>query len=153
MKHKRQRNETCACGDMYCNRISTFLGSVISKRYSLTRAVRNTSEKRLKRRKLIFSRVRRWRQTQNERFPNNPIKETPSQSSRFNEIHYPISLLKEHREHTRLPMEITVIVAKKTNIFSCDSVYVTPDRIFVVPTLTTHDAIQVLTAMYDKTLL
>ena len=155
MTHKRQRNETCSCGDMYCNRITTFLGSVVSKRCSLTQAVRGTSKKRLKRRKVIFSRVRRWRQTQNELFPNNLIKETPSQSSRFNEIHYPILFLKEHKEHTRLPMEITVDVAKTTNMFSCDSVYTTTDTIFVVPTLTTHDTIQVLTAVviiHDGTL-
>jgi hypothetical protein len=44
-------------------------------------------------------------------------------------------------------MEITVDLAKKTNMFSSDSVYVTKDKTFVVPTLTTHDAIQVLTIM------
>ena len=142
MKHKRQRNETCSCGDVYCNQIVTFLGSVVSKRCSLTRVVPNTSEKTLKRRKLILSRVRRWRQTQNKRFPKNPIKETPSKSSRFNEIHYPILFLNAHKEKKRLPMEITVDLAKKTNIFSCDSVYVKTDTIFVIPTLTTHDAIQ-----------
>ena len=50
-------------------------------------------------------------------------------------------------DDTRLPMEITVDVAKTTNMFSCDSVYTTTDTIFVVPTLTTHDTIQVLTAV------
>ena len=148
MRHKRQRNEPCSCGDVFCNQITTFLGSVVRKRCSLTRPVRAPSgKKRLQRRNLIFSRFKHWRQNHNKLFPNNTIKETPSQSSRFNEIHYPISFLKEHKERITLPMEITVDLAKKTNMFSSDSVYVTKDKTFVVPTLTTHDAIQVLTIM------
>ena len=144
----RSRNDVCACGDTYCNLIMKFVGHVINEKYHYRRPSlcgTNTSQKKLTRNRKIHVQIKRWRSLQNSRFPGNQISVTPSNSVRFNEIHYPVRFLKEQkrREVCRIPMEMGVELAKKVNMFSDDFVYDNKNTVLTIPTLNSWESIQV----------
>ena len=123
---KRHRNESCMCGNKYCNSVAKFLGSVVNVKchYKRPSEINNKRfRKELKRSKIIHSRMQEWRQDQHSA--------PPSRTVRFNEIHFPIVYLKEHKECTRLSMEISSDLTVRSN------------RTLVIPTLKTQEAIQV----------
>jgi len=147
-KRRRFRNEVCACGDVYCNYILKFLGFVVTPKCHYKRPYlcdEKTTQKKVKRNGIIHKRVKMWRLLQNSRFPGNPISVTPSKSVRFNEIHYPVRFLKEQkrRKACRIPMEMGVELAKKTNMFSDDFVYDNKNIVLTIPTLNSRESIQV----------
>ena len=133
---KRHTNESCMCGNKYCNSVAKYLGSVVSMNYSYQRPSQFGNErfsKKLKRSKIIHSRIQEWRQDQH----STP----PSRTSRFNEIHFSIMFLKQHKGRTRLPMEISMDLAHRSKMF--DHNFVWNNKTLVIPTLKTHEAIQV----------
>ena len=145
---KRSRNDVCACGDTYCNRIMKFVGHVITEKIHYRRPSlcgTNTSQKKLTRNRKIHVQIKRWRSLQNLRFPGNQISVTPSNSARFNEIHYPVRFLKEQKRSKvcRIPMEMGVELAKKVNMFSDDFVYENKNTVLTIPTLNSWETIQV----------
>ena len=145
-KH-RSRNESCMCGERYCNNIAKFLGSVVTSRCSYKRpsAFNNGgSSKSLKRCEIIHHRVQEWRKDQGNR--NNKISILPSKTARFNEIHYPILFLKEKKTSCRLPIAISENLARRAEMYSSDFVF--NKKVLVIPTLKAHEAIQVFLIIY-----
>ena len=140
---KRHRNESCLCGNKYCNSVAKFLGSVVNAKCHYKRPSvfdNKRFPKKLKRSKIIHSRVQEWRKDQN--------RSPPSRTARFNEIHFSIVFLKEHKEWSRLPMEISLDLAARSKMFDHDFVW--DNKTLVIPTLKTHEAIQVsYKNMYD----
>ena len=131
------------CGEKYCNSIAKFLGSVVTSRCSYKRPAAFTSNsgssKSLKRCQIIHRRIQEWRKDQQNQ--NNKISILPSKTARFNEIHYPILFLKEKKTHSRLPMQISMDLARRSKMYSSDFVF--NKKVLVIPTLKAHEAIQV----------
>ena len=147
-RRRRRRNDVCACGDTYCNHIMKFVGHVINEKCHYRRPSlcdTNTSQKKLTRNRKIHDQIKRWRSLQNSRFPGNQISVTPSNSVRFNEIHYPVRFLKEQkrRKACRISMEMGVELAKKVNMFFDDLVYDNKKTVLTIPTLNSWESIQV----------
>jgi hypothetical protein len=143
VRKNRSRNESCMCGEKYCNSIAKFLGSVVTGRLSYKRPssfINNGgSAKSLKRCEIIHRRIQEWRKDQQNQ--NNKISILPSKTARFNEIHYPILFLKEKKKNARLPMQISVDLARRSKMYSSDFVF--NKKVLVIPTLKAHEAIQV----------
>ena len=132
----RHRNESCMCGNKYCNSVAKFLGSVVNMKCSYKRPSDFDNErfpKKLKRSRIIHSQILKWRQDQD----STP----PSRTARFNEIHFSIMFLKEHKGCSRLPMEISMDLARSSKMFDHDFVW--NNKTLVIPTLKTREAIQV----------
>ena len=147
-RRRHRNNDVCACGDTYCNLIMKFVGHVINEKCHYRRPSlcgTNTSQKKLTRNRKIHDQIKRWRLLQNSRFPGNQISVTPSNSVRFNEIHYPARFLKEQkrRKARRISMEMGVELAKKVNMFSNDFVYDNKNTVLTIPTLNSWETIQV----------
>ena len=151
-KRRRRAVEVCACGDVYCNYISNFLGYVVTEKCHYKRPSlcdEKTSQKKLKRNRIIHKQVKMWRKLHNSRFRKDQISVTPSNSVRFNEIHFPILFLKElkrnKRKVYRIPMEVGVDLAKRTNMFSDEFVYDKNNKttVLTIPTLDPWETIQV----------
>ena len=135
---KRHRNESCLCGNKYCNSVAKFLGSVVNVKCHYKRPSEFGNKRFPK--KLKRSKITRGRQDQN--------RSPPSRTARFNEIHFSIVFLKEHKEWSRLPMEISLDLAARSKMFDHDFVW--DNKTLVIPTLKTHEAIQVsYKNMYD----
>ena len=136
VRKTRHRNESCMCGNKYCNSVAKFLGSVVNMKCSYKRPSDFDNErfpKKLKRSKIIHSQILKWRQDQDSA--------PPSRTARFNEIHFSIAFLKEHKGCRRLPMEISMDLARRSKMFDHDFVW--NNKTLVIPTLKTQEAIQV----------
>lgn len=141
-------NRMCACGDGYCNYISRFLGTVITKKCSyVTPDKGNSNANKQLRSEKIYQKLTRFRKVRNDLFKTQVLTEPP-QNTRFNEIHYSMLFLRSIKAFaTRIPLLIDVELAKETNMFKKDLVgfcrHKNKKRVVVVPTLNTHQAIQV----------
>lgn len=144
-----RRERVCACSDPYCNIVANFLGSWITRKCSYSHPLKSdikTENKRL-RCESIFMQILKWRRERNERFVHCQVPEKPHSRDRFNEIHYPILFLREYNNRRRIPESLAIAEAKKWNMFD-KSLVVTDrhyrkERVVAVPTLSTHEAIQV----------
>ena len=142
-------NRPCACGDMYCNHISKFLGSMITEKcsYQNPEQYNKDANKQLRCEK-IHNQLVTCRKTRNDLF-TTPVPTDPPKHGRFNEIHYSILFLMRavKRSKRRIPESMDVGVAKETNMFREDLVryykHYRKERVVVVPTLNAHQAIQV----------
>ena len=145
----RNTNRTCACGDIYCNHISKFLGTMITEKCSYQNPdQRNKDPNKQLRCEKIYHQLVTCRKTRNDLF-KTPVSEVPPKCGRFNEIHYSMSFLMRavKRSKRRIPESMDVGVAKETNMFREDLVryykHYRKERVVVVPTLNAHQAIQV----------
>ena len=146
---KSDSNRMCACGDVYCNHISKFLGAMITAKCSYQHPdKRNKDDNKQLRCEKIHHHLVKCRKTRNDVFKSS-VSEVPPEGARFNEIHYSMSFLIKaaKRYKRRIPESMDVEEAKETNMFRQDLVrYYTHDRkkrVVVVPTLNAHQAIQV----------
>ena len=141
-------NRMCACGDVYCNYISRFLGTVITKKCSYVPPDKgNSNANKQLRSEKIYQKLTRFRKVRNDLFKIQ-VPTEPPKNTRFNEIHYSMLFLRTIKAFaTRIPLLIDVELAKKTNMFKKDLVgfcrHQNKKRVVVVPTLNTHQAIQV----------
>lgn len=150
-KRKKTNNyRQCACGDMYCNTISRFLGSVIiTGQCSYCHPSDGTTKKASKRKRsrAIHNEVIKWRNQTNCRFTHQVSKEPSSRNIRFNEIHYPIMFLNKFRGSRKIPESIKMEFAKQTDMYRSNLVtyckHLRKAVVLVVPTLSAHQAIQV----------
>lgn len=148
-RKKSYVNRPCACGDMYCNHISKFLGSMITEKcsYQNPEQYNKDANKQLRCEK-IHNQLVTCRKTRNDLF-TTPVPTDPPKHGRFNEIHYSILFLMRavKRSKRRIPESMDVGVAKETNMFREDLVryykHYRKERVVVVPTLNAHQAIQV----------
>ena len=133
---KRHRNEPCMCGNKYCNSVAKLLGSMLNVECHYERPFTCDNErfpKKLKRSKIIHSRIQEWRQDQHSA--------PPLRTARFNDIHFSIVVLKEHKGRNRLPMQISMDLTRRSKMFDHDFVW--NNKTLVIPTLKTQEAIQV----------
>lgn len=160
------KRKSCACGDPLCNRIGEFLGHVVTMKCGYRRSsefedeqkkrkkVRGVQIKR-KRCELIHEEIvamrRRFLEDKHERarkYTQTQISKEPAKSSRFNEIHYPIAFLQKMKNAIRLPMGIEICEATLWGMYREDFLYHCTHskrkKVLVVPTLGTHQAIQVV---------
>lgn len=145
----RNTNRTCACGDIYCNHILKFLGTLITSKcsYQHPDMYNNNSNKQFRCQK-IHHQVVTWRRTRNDLF-EIPVPAVPPTGGRFNEIHYPLLFLMNavKRTQRRIPESMDVEEARETQMFKKELLrYYThnrKERVVVVPTLNAHTAIQV----------
>ena len=148
-RKKTYVNRPCACGDMYCNRISKFLGTMITEKcsYQNPDQYNKDANKQLRSEK-IHNLLITCRKTRNDLF-TTPVPTDPPKHGRFNEIHYSILFLMRavKRSKRRIPESMDVGLAKETNMFREDLVryykHYRKERVVVVPTLNAHQAIQV----------
>ena len=151
-RQHKSRNQTCACGDIYCNYISKFLGTMITAKCRYTNPNEgNRSSKKQFRCEKIHNQLVMFRKVRNDLFVTQ-VPPDPPKNARFNEIHYPILFLIRAVKMCKgkgkrgIPKSIDVDVAKKTNMFKADLVrYYKRDRkkrVVVVPTLNAHQTIQ-----------
>ena len=90
---KSHPNRMCACGDVYCNHISKFLGKMITTKCSYRHADQcNKDDNKKLRRQKIQHHLLTCRKTRNNLFKRS-VSEDPPQGVRFNEIHYSMSFL------------------------------------------------------------
>ena len=152
MQTHRNPNRTCACGDVYCNYISRFLGTTKTEKCYYTHPDKcNKDVNKQLRSEEIYKRLTEFRKIRNEMFEDQ-VPTEPPKNVRFNEIHYPILFLRSINESKkRIPSSIDVQLAKQTNMFKEDLVgyyrHFRQTRVAVVPTLNTHQTIQVYTIM------
>ena len=149
-RKKKRRNRTCACGDIYCNYISTFLGTMITAEcsYANPNEGNRTPNKQFRCEK-IHKQLVMFRKVRNDLFTTQ-VPPDPPKNTRFNEIHYPILFLirevKMCKSKRRIPETLDVDVAKETMMFKPDLVrydtHFRKKRVVVVPTLNAHEAIQ-----------
>ena len=147
---KSTRTErVCACSDPYCNIVAKFLGSLITRKCSYSHPLKSdikTGNKRV-RCESIFMQILKWRRERNERFVHCQVPEEPHSRERFNEIHYPILFLREYNNRRRIPESLAIAKAKIWNMFDKSLVvmdrHYRKQRVVAVPTLSTHEAIQV----------
>ena len=139
----------CACSDPYCNIVAKFLGSLITSKCSYSHPSNKdikTENKRL-RCESIFMQILKWRRERNELFVGHQVSEEPRPRDRFNEIHYPILFLRRYNKRRRIPESVEIVEAKEWNMFDKSLVVMDThyrrERVVVVPTLSTHEAIQV----------
>ena len=149
LREKTFVNRPCACGDMYCNHISKFLGSMITEKCSYQNPDQcNKHPNKQLRCEKIYHQLVTCRKTRNDLF-KTPVSEVPPKCGRFNEIHYSMSFLMRavKRSKRRIPESMDIVVAKETNMFREDLVcyyaHHRKHRVVVVPTLNAHQAIQV----------
>ena len=146
-RKKRYTDRTCACGDIYCNHISKFLGTMITGKCSYSGQHSKDENKKLRREK-IPNQLVAYRKARNDLF-TTPVPTDPPKHGRFNEIHYSILFLMSavKRCRRRIPESMDVESAKGTNMFREDLVryykHYRKERVVVVPTLNAHQAIQV----------
>ena len=148
-RKKTYVNRLCACGDMYCNHISKFLGSMITEKcsYQNPEQYNKDANKQLRCEK-IRNHLVTCRKKRNDLF-TTPVPTDPPKHGRFNEIHYSILFLMRavKRSKRRIPESMDVGVAKETNMFREDLVryykHYRKERVVVVPTLNAHQAVQV----------
>lgn len=144
---RRQRGSTCcACGNIWCNSVSKFLGPpVINRRLCYKRPsqfksplVTYSHDNKFKRAQIIHNQMIEWRKGCDNKVPL-------STSARFNEIHYPRQFLHEVGECARLPMTIPISLAKRVGMFRDEYVVYNPrlrlHSVLVVPCITTTDAL------------
>ena len=142
-----QRGSTCcACGNVWCNSVSKFLGPpVVNRKLCYKRPsqfkrplVTYSHKNKFKRAQIIDNQMIEWRKVCGN-------KATLSISARFNEIHYPREFLYEVGECTRLPMTIPITLAKQVGMFRDEYVVYNPrldlHSVLVVPSVTTTDAL------------
>ena len=148
-RRKAYANRTCACGDIYCNHISKFLGTMITEKCSYQNPDQcNKHPNKQLRCEKIYHQLVTYRKTRNDLF-KTPVSEVPPKCGRFNEIHYSMSFLMRavKRSKRRIPESMDIVVAKETNMFREDLVcyykHYRYERVVVVPTLNAHQAIQV----------
>jgi len=91
--------------------------------------------------------ILKWRRERNELFVGHQVSEEPHPRDRFNEIHYPILFLRRYKKRRRIPESVEIVEAKEWNMFDKSLVVMDThyrrERVAVVPTLSTHEAIQV----------
>jgi len=89
----------------------------------------------------------KWRRERNKLFVDREVPEEPHPLDRFNEIHYPILFLRRYNERRRIPESLEIDEAKKWSMFDKSLVvmdrHYRKERVLAVPTLSTHQAIQV----------
>ncbi len=146
-RKKRYINRTCACGDIYCNHISKFLGTMITEKCSYPGQHSKDVNKKLRCEK-IYNQLVKYRKARNDLFTTQ-VQADPPKHGRFNEIHYSMLFLMRAAKRTkrRIPESMDVELAKETNMFREDLVryykHYRKERVVVVPTLNAHQAIQV----------
>lgn len=147
-------NRMCACGDIYCNFVTKFLGKVITEKCSYVHPGKvNKNRNKQLRAEEIYMQLVRFRETRNEMF-SMKIPTAPPKNARFNEIHYPMLFLREYEGSQKIPQSIDVELAKRSKMFKDNLVgyykHFRKKRVAVVPSLNTHQAIQVLILYFDE---
>ena len=139
---------SCACGDIYCNYISKFLGTMITEKccYPNPAEGKRGPNKQFRCEK-IHKKLVMFRKERNDLFTTQ-VPTYQAKFARFNEIHYPIAFLIRavKRSKSRIPVSIDVEEAKETNMYKEDLLryykHERKTRVAVVPTLNVHQAIQ-----------
>lgn len=146
----KYQNRMCACGDIYCNYISRFLGTQITEKCSYPHPDNgNTDVNKQLRSEKIYRQLTKFRKLRNDLFTIQ-VPPDPPKNTRFNEIHYSMLFLRSIKGSIqKIPHSIDVELAKQTNMFKEDLVgyysHQRKTRVVVVPTLSAHQAIQVYT--------
>lgn len=142
------RVRSCACGDPYCNIITTFLGTrIVSSKCCYALPSKSQKPKKRFQSQAIVKKLKHFRINTSERFRLlRQMILKPTKYVRFNEIHYPILFLNKFMGNRRIPESIDIDLAKEVNMFHDDMVWLNSHMkpcVIVAPTLDAHQAIQV----------